>query len=526
MNKNFIFFIGLIILSPSAAANFYEDAGFCIGAAWAMQKIVPKSGDNMSRVGAENVLKITRDLAIFDKWVPKREECLKRDTKREAFRSCLDNNISDPNAAKFWFGYTAALAATLQKSHLEAVFDANTVCVAMSDALSEFRNGKLQEPSKEPLRDTAGNMNQNDTRAKSVRSNVVSIGHTGPTSGPLAHLGKDTENGVRLAVEEFNASGITLDGKAVAIELIALDDGADPRQAVTVAQRLIDTRVSGVIGHLTSGASIPAAKLYNGAGIPQISPTATNPRLTRLGYSTAFRLSADDFHLATLLATYSIKTLVGRKFAIVYEETEFGRGKAEQYAKDVASLGGDIIAIESINDNVREVGRIIDSIRSKRPDIIFFGGMEDTAISIVRQLKKLRIESKFMGGDIICTDDFAKKVYGATSSVQVYCAEAGGVERKYVNSANEFKRKFKARFGQEAQEYAPYAYDAAKIMIAAMIKANSSDPKKYLPYLAATKDYVGATGPITFDKSGNLKSGAITIKSIKGAKLEVVAVLR
>ena len=141
---------------------------------------------------------------------------------------------------------------------------------------------------------------------------VIKIGHVGPVSGAIAHLGKDNENGARMAIEELNAAGLKIGDKAVKFELLAEDDAADPKQGTAAAQKLVDAKVNGVIGHLNSGTTIPASQLYNAAGIPQISPSATNPKYTRQGYAGAFRVVADDVHLGGTLGKYAVETLKGK----------------------------------------------------------------------------------------------------------------------------------------------------------------------------------------------------------------------
>ena len=142
-----------------------------------------------------------------------------------------------------------------------------------------------------------------------AQEQVVRIGHVAPLSGAIAHLGKDNEYGARLAIEELNAKGVNINGKKIKFELVAEDDASDPKQGTAAAQKLVDAKVSGVIGHLNSGTTIPASKIYSDAGIPQISPSATNPKYTRQGFKTAFRLVADDVRLGGLLGRYAVNEL-------------------------------------------------------------------------------------------------------------------------------------------------------------------------------------------------------------------------
>ena len=355
---------------------------------------------------------------------------------------------------------------------------------------------------------------------------VVKIGHVGPISGAIAHLGKDNENGARLAIEELNASGVMIDGKKVKLELMAEDDAADPKQGTAVAQKLVDAKVAGVIGHLNSGTTIPASKLYSDAGIPQISPSATNPKYTRQGFKTAFRVVADDVHLGSTLGKYAVATLKGKSIAVIDDRTAYGQGVAEEFTKAVEAAGGKIVGKEFTTDKPSDYSAILTSIKAKKPDVVFFGGMDAVAGPLLKQMKSLGIKAKFMGGDGICSTELIKLGGDAIADDQVYCAEAGGVEGEAKAGMEEFKTKFKTKFNADVQVYAPYVYDSVKIMVAAMVKANSADPAKYLPVLAATADYKGVTGPISFDEKGDVKNGALTLKTVRAGKLETLAVIR
>lgn len=354
----------------------------------------------------------------------------------------------------------------------------------------------------------------------------VKIGHVGPTSGAIAHLGKDNENGARLAIEELNAEGVTIDGKKITLELMAEDDAADPKQGTAVAQKLVDAKVAGVVGHLNSGTTIPASKIYSDGGIPQISPSATNPKYTRQGYKTAFRVVADDAQLGGTLGKYAVGTLKGKAIAVIDDRTAYGQGVAEEFAKSVESAGGKIVAKEFTTDKATDFNSILTTIKGKKPDILFFGGMDAVAGPMLKQMKALGIKAKFMGGDGICSTELVKLGGEAIEDDQVYCAEAGGVEGEAKAGMDEFKARFKAKFNADVQVYAPYVYDSVKIMVGAMVKAKSTDPAKYLPVLAATTDYKGVTGPISFDEKGDIKNGALTLKTVRAGKLETLAVIR
>ncbi|HLL13356.1 MAG TPA: branched-chain amino acid ABC transporter substrate-binding protein, partial [Rubrivivax sp.] len=355
---------------------------------------------------------------------------------------------------------------------------------------------------------------------------VVKIGHVGPTSGQIAHLGKDNENGARMAIEELNAKGVTIGGKKVKLELLAEDDAGDPKQGTAAAQKLVDSKVHGVVGHLNSGTSIPASKIYSDAGIPQISPSATNPKYTRQGYKTTFRVVADDVHLGGTLGRYAAKDLKGKSIAVIDDRTAYGQGVADEFVKGVEAAGGKAVGREFTNDKATDFTAILTSLKAKNPDIVFFGGMDAVAGPMMRQMKQLGINAKFMGGDGICTTELPKLAAGTMADGQVVCAEAGGVEGTAKKSLDDFNAAFKKKYNADVQVYAPYVYDAVNVMVAAMVKAGSAEPAKYLPVLAKTTGYKGVTGTISFDDKGDVKNGALTLYTYKGGKREQIAVVR
>jgi len=355
---------------------------------------------------------------------------------------------------------------------------------------------------------------------------VVKIGHVGPISGAIRHLGKDNENGARLAVEELNAKGVTIGGKKVKFELVAEDDAADPKQGTAVAQKLVDQKVSGVVGHLNSGTSIPASKIYSDAGIPQITPSSTNPKLTRQGFKTTFRVVADDVHLGGTLGRYAVADLKGKAIAVIDDRTAYGQGVADEFEKAVKAAGGKIVGREFTNDKATDFMPILTNIKGKKPDVVFFGGMDAVGGPMLKQMQSLGINAKFMGGDGICTNELPKLAGASLKDNMVVCAEAGGVEGSGKKAMDEFAVRYKKRFNDDVKLYAPYVYDAVHVMVAAMVKAGSSEPAKYLPVLAKTEGYKGVTGTISFDDKGDIKNGALTLFTFKGGAREQIAVKR
>ena len=354
---------------------------------------------------------------------------------------------------------------------------------------------------------------------------TVKIGHVGPTSGAIAHLGKDNENGARMAIEELNAAGVTIGGAKAKFELLAEDDAADPKQGTAAAQKLVDAKVNGVIGHLNSGTTIPASQIYNDAGIPQISPSATNPKYTRQGFAGAFRVVADDVHLGGTLGKYAVETLKTKNVAVIDDRTAYGQGVADEFEKGVKAAGGTVVGREFTNDKATDFNAILTTLKSKKPDVVFFGGMDAVAGPMLKQMKQLGIQAKFMGGDGICTTELPKLAGDGLSDEQVYCAEAGGVEGEQKAGMDKFRADFKAKYNDDVKVYAPYVYDAVKVMVDAMVKAGSADPKVYLPALKSA-NYNGVTGKIEFDEKGDIKNGALTLMTFKGGERTTIAVIR
>jgi branched-chain amino acid transport system substrate-binding protein len=384
--------------------------------------------------------------------------------------------------------------------------------------------GKKEEPA--PVAAAPAPAAAPSAPAPAPVSNVIKIGHVGPTSGAIAHLGKDNENGARMAIEELNAKGITIGGQKMTIELLPEDDAGDPKQGTSVATKLVDAKVNGVIGHLNSGTTIPASQIYKDAGIPQISPSATNPKYTRQGFPTTFRVVADDVHLGSTLGKYAVTTLKGKSIGVIDDRTAYGQGVAEEFKKAVEAAGGKVAGHEFTTDKATDFNAILTTLKGKKVDVVFFGGMDAVAGPMIKQMAQLGIKAKFMGGDGICSSELPKLAGTAMKDDMVYCAEAGGVEGEAKAGMDKFRTDFKAKFNADVQVYAPYVYDAVNVMVAAMVKADSADPKKYLPELAKTADYKGVTGTISFDEKGDIKNGALTLMTYKGGKRTELAVIR
>jgi len=354
---------------------------------------------------------------------------------------------------------------------------------------------------------------------------VVKIGHVAPISGPSAHLGKDMENAARMAVDELAARGYAINGQKVTLQLIAEDDGADPKQGTAVAQKLVDAHVNGVIGHLNSGTSIPASRIYHDAGIVQISPATTSPKYTRQNFPGAFRVVASDVKLGSTLGKYAIETLQAKNIAVIDDRTTYGQGVADEFVKGTKKPGVKVVGREFTSAAATDYTAILTSIKAKKPDLIFFGGMDSVAGPMLKQIKALGIQAVFMGGDGMCTDALGRLAGAGLGEGRVFCAEAGGVKGPQEKGMEDFRARYKKKFNMDVQLYAPYVYDSVMVMATAMQNAKSADPAKYLPELKKIK-YEGVTGTIQFDDKGDIRDGALTLFTYKGGKRTKIDVVR
>ena len=347
---------------------------------------------------------------------------------------------------------------------------------------------------------------------------VVKIGASAPLTGPQAHIGKDNENGTRMAIEDANAKGVTIGGKKVRFELLSEDDQTDPKTATIVAQKLVDAKVNGVIGHLNSGTTIPASRIYSDNNIPQISPSATAVSYTAQGFKTAFRVMANDGQQGKVLGEYASKNLAAKKIAVIDDRTAYGQGLADEFAKAAQAGGAQIVAHEYTTDKAMDFTAVLTSIKGKQPDLVFFGGMDPQGVPLVKQLKALGLNAKFMMGDGGYTPKLIE--LAGTAAEGVY-ASLPGVPLAQMPGGKDFSQRYEAKFKQPIQLYAPYCYDAVNVMIAAMQQAGSAEPAKYLPVLAKIS-YDGVTAKISFDEKGDLKGGAVTLYQVQQGKWQAL----
>jgi branched-chain amino acid transport system substrate-binding protein len=348
---------------------------------------------------------------------------------------------------------------------------------------------------------------------------TVKIAHAGPLTGSIAHLGKDDDNGVALAIAQANDKKIMIDGKLVKFEMMSEDDQADPKVGTTVAQKLVDAKVAAVIGHLNSGVTIPASEIYNKAGIPVISGSATNPTLTERGLKTVFRTVGRDDQQGPAIAAFISNELKAKKVAIIDDKTAYGEGLANEVEKTLKGAKVTIVGRERTTDKETDFKAILTKVKGKSPDVIFYGGMDATGGPMLKQARELGIKAVFAYGDGACTDEMSKLAGPAAEGL--VCSQAG-LPREAASK--EFADTFKARYG-EIKQYAPYFYDGTLAIIEAMKKANSVDPAKFTPEMFNIS-FTGATGTVAFDAKGDRKDAEMTIFKMKDGRVAPVAIVK
>ncbi|WP_428851950.1 branched-chain amino acid ABC transporter substrate-binding protein [Imbroritus primus] len=338
----------------------------------------------------------------------------------------------------------------------------------------------------------------------------IKLGFAAPMTGAQAQYGKDMQNGVVLAIEEFNATHPKIGGKEVKFVLLSEDDQADPKTGSVVAQKLVDKGIQGMLGHFNSGTSIPASTVYNRAGIPQIA-MATAPEYTRQGFKNTFRMMTSDTQQGSVIGAFAVRKLGAKTIAIVDDRTAYGQGLADEFEKAAKAAGGKIVRREFTNDKAVDFKAVLTNIKRSNPDIIFFGGAEAQSAPMAKQMKELGLKAPLVSGEMSKTDNFIKLAGPAANGTVVSLA---GLPLDQMPGGPGYKQRYEKRFGSKVETYSPYAYDGAMAMMKAMVKANSAEPAKYLPVLAKTSMIGVTTRNLAYDARGDLKDGGITVYKV------------
>ena len=338
----------------------------------------------------------------------------------------------------------------------------------------------------------------------------VKFGFVGPISGPLAEIGKDMLHGAEIAVEELNRDGFIIDGKRAHFELVVEDDGSDAEKGKAAVKRLIDAGIVGAIGHFNSGVAIPTSAQFAAAGVPEFS-LATNPKYTRMGNKTAFRILADDVEQGGALARLAIDKFKAKTPFIVDDQTTFGTGIAEEMGKVFKNKNIQIPreSIAKAADPAKaDYSELVKKIIANNTDVLLYGGTEEAGIPFLKALRAAGSQAKFVGGDGMCAPSIVKSGGGAADN-NFYCS-IPGTPAAWLSQGINFTQMYKQKFGEPGGQSA-LTYESIHVMAQAMERARSTDPKAYLPELTKGPFDGKVQGAVEFDQKGDIKDGTVAI---------------
>jgi branched-chain amino acid transport system substrate-binding protein len=340
---------------------------------------------------------------------------------------------------------------------------------------------------------------------------TVLIGYAGPLSGTSSAVGKSMANAAQLAVDEANKRGLQIQGRAVQLKLLAQDDRTNPRTAEFVARYLVRSGVVGVIGHWNSAASLAAAPIYNAGGVIQISPASMSNLYTQQGNRAAFRTIGNNGGAGSHTADYAVKILQARRFLVVDDGTPFGRGFVEQFSRSAKEQGAQIVGSHSVSDKTSDFNAVLTDAARLRPDAVMFGGLELQASTLARSLKRRNPEVRFIGSSGTVGLPFLRAA-GADGNGSVVLEP--GLPMGKMPGWKNFEKNYMQKFDSNIELFAPFAYDATQVLIAAMRQANSADPKKVAEALHEIR-FNGMTGTISFNQDGDLNNPTFTIYEVE-----------
>jgi len=341
--------------------------------------------------------------------------------------------------------------------------------------------------------------------------NVIRIGAAGPMTGDQSKMGIDLRNGVELAVSEWNEKGGVLGRK---LQLVPGDDQADPKQAVSIANKFVNQKVIAVVGHWNSNCSINASPYYDAARIVAISPASTNPRLTQQGFKTIFRVCGTDDQQGAVAASFVLEKLKPKRVAVLHDKTTYGQGLADYFKKSVEGRVS-VVFYDGIQTKDPDYKAVLTAIKDKKPDVYFFGGVYPEAGRLVRQAKEIGLAAPMITGDGVYDPTFIDIAGKSADGTYV----TFGKDPSGLPASKSFNEKYAAKFGPPGP-YSIYAYDAANIILAAIQQTKSLDGA-VLADSIAKNSFPGAFGDISFDKNGDVtKAPYVVWKVVNGKFVE------
>jgi branched-chain amino acid transport system substrate-binding protein len=343
-------------------------------------------------------------------------------------------------------------------------------------------------------------------------ADTIKIGVAGAHSGDLASYGIPTLKAAQIVAEQINADGGLLGKK---VEIIAADDVCKPEVAVNSANKLISEDVIFVIGHICSGATKAAMGTYKAANIAAMSPSATNPDLTKSGdYPNFFRTIAPDDAQAKLAADFTVDVLKAKKIAVIHDKGDYGKGFAD-FARTFVKEGGKakVVLFEGVTPGAVDYSAVVQKVKRKKADAVIFGGYHPEASKIITAMKKKKLKAYFVSDDGVKDDTFIK-VAGQYS-------EGGYATGPKDNSANPLHKKAVAdhisKFSEKPGAFYIEAYSAAIAVTNAIAKAGSTDYDKITE--ALRNNWVETPiGKIKFDERGDAIGAGFSVYQVQDGK--------
>lgn len=338
--------------------------------------------------------------------------------------------------------------------------------------------------------------------------NVIRIGAAGPMTGDQSKMGIDLRNGVELAVAEWNEKGGLLGKKIV---LFPGDDQADPKQAVSIANKFVNQKVHAVVGHWNSNCSINASPYYNAASIVTISPASTNPRLTKQGFKNIFRVCGTDDQQGGVAADFTMKRLKPKRLAVIHDKTTYGQGLADYFKKSIEGKV-EVVFYDGIQTRDPDYKAILTAIKEKKPDVYFFGGVYPEAGRLVRQAKEVGMNIPMITGDGVYDPTFINIAGKSADGTFV----TFGKDPSGLPASKSFNEKYTKKYGAPGP-YSIYAYDAANIILKAIEQTGTTDGTMLADFISKNT-FPGAFGDISFDANGDVTKAPYVIWQVKDGK--------
>ena len=347
---------------------------------------------------------------------------------------------------------------------------------------------------------------------------TLRIGVAQPLSGGIAALGQDLLNGVTLAVKELNADEFTIDGKRVLLEIVSVDDKSDPETGKLVAQKLVDSDVVAVIGHLNSGVSIAAAPIYAAHKLAQIA-ISTNPKYTDLGFSTTFRMVGNDNQQAAAIASFAADQLKGQRFAALDDGTAYGKDLTDAAVKLLEAAKRQVLVKKSLDGTTVAFDDLAADIKSNKVDVIVTTLNDFQVLALIKALVKVDYTSvRILGGDTLKTTTTEK----ADGSIDGIYATSPVLEAKEFTSGPKFLERFIAEFGAPPAYGAHYTYDSMYVLSAALKKVKSASPEKITETLHSISGYAPVTGTMKWDEKGEQEYAAVGVYQLRRGVWELL----